>query len=47
MMVKAGADQKALTELMGHESIVTTADLYAHADVEQLTKAIDLLNRQS
>lgn len=46
MMVKEGANPKSLTELMGHESISTTADIYAHADREQLFDAIKLLKKQ-
>lgn len=45
LMFKAGANQKALTELMGHAHISTTADIYAHADFNQLSEAIALLKK--
>lgn len=45
LMFKAGANQKALTELMGHAHISTTADIYAHADFDQLSEAISLLKK--
>lgn len=47
MMVKAGANQKSLTELMGHTNINTTADIYAHVDLKQLADAILLLEKPS
>lgn len=43
MMMKAGADQKSIAQLMGHTKISTTADIYAHADLEQLSTAINKL----
>ena len=45
LMFKAGAEQKALMELMGHAHISTTAEVYAHTDLEQLHNAIMLLNK--
>ncbi len=43
MMVKANANPKALAALMGHTQFSTTADLYAHADLQQLGDAVKLL----
>lgn len=45
LMFKAGANQKALAELMGHAHISTTADIYAHTDFDQLLQAISLLKK--
>lgn len=47
MMIKAGADQKSIAQMMGHTKISTTADIYAHADLEQLSTAIQKLPERS
>lgn len=41
--VKANANPKALAALMEHAQFSTTADLYAHADLQQLGDAVKLL----
>lgn len=46
MMMKAGADHKSIAQLMGHTKISTTADIYAHADLEQLSNAIQKLPKR-
>ncbi len=43
LMVAAGADQKALQQAMGHESIRTTLDLYAHLYSESQRAGADAL----
>ena len=43
MEIAAGADQATLQKLLGHANYSTTANIYHHADLAALKKAIDLL----
>lgn len=43
MMVEAGARPEDLQKIMGHADYSVTANIYNHANTEQLTKAIRLL----
>lgn len=43
MMVEAGARPEDLQKIMGHADYSVTANIYNHANAEQLTKAIRLL----
>lgn len=43
MMVKAGADPKSIAQMMGHSRFSTTIDIYAHADLKQLSNAVKLI----
>ncbi len=47
MMMKCGADPKSIAQMMGHTKISTTADIYAHADLNQLSHAIEKLPKFS
>lgn len=44
MMVKAGARPEDLQQIIGHADYSTTANIYNHADPEQLTEAINQLS---
>ncbi|MHB1153527.1 MAG: tyrosine-type recombinase/integrase [Eubacteriales bacterium] len=43
IMVKAGAEQEALKNIMGHEKYETTSEIYTHTNLKQLTDAINRL----
>ena len=43
MMVEAGARPEDLQKIMGHADYSVTANIYNHANAEQLTRAIRLL----
>ena len=43
MMVEAGARPEDLQKIMGHADYSVTANIYAHANADQLTRAIRLL----
>jgi integrase len=43
LMSNAKADTVALQKIIGHSSYEITANLYTHKDIEELTKAIDLI----
>ncbi len=43
MLVESGADQKAVTDLLGHSDYAFTANTYTHTDIPFLKKAVSLL----
>lgn len=43
LMSKAGANTKAIQDIMGHEDYALTANVYTHTDIEELQKAISLI----
>ncbi|MEG1754309.1 MAG: site-specific integrase [Christensenella sp.] len=43
LMAVAGARPEDLQKIIGHANYSTTAEIYIHADVEQLQKSIDLI----
>lgn len=46
MMVEAGARPEDLQKILGHADYSITANIYNHANVDQLTRSIRLLNGQ-
>ena len=43
--IECGMDVKTLSEILGHESVMTTLDTYAHSFLATKRKAMDLLNK--
>jgi len=43
LLSRNGADTISIQKIMGHTDYSTTANIYTHANIEQLRKAIDLL----
>lgn len=43
LLDKAGANTKAIQDLIGHADYATTANIYTHPDVEKLRKAIEMM----
>lgn len=43
LMAKAGANTKAIQEIIGHEDYAFTANEYTHPDIEELKKAINMI----
>lgn len=44
MLSTAGANEVAITKIIGHTDIATTNKIYTHKDIYDLRKAVDLLN---
>jgi len=44
ILLQEGADHKSIKDLLGHSTIVTTLDIYAHTNINELRKATDKLN---
>jgi integrase/recombinase XerC len=45
-MIEAGADLRAVQEMLGHESILTT-EIYTHIDFQHLAKIYDAAHPRS
>lgn len=43
LLDKAGANTKAIQDLIGHADYSTTANIYTHPDIEKLRKAIEMM----
>lgn len=43
LMSKAGANTKAIQQILGHADYSTTANIYTHTDVEELKKAMNMI----
>jgi site-specific recombinase XerD len=41
LLNKAGANTKAIQEILGHADYSTTANIYTHTDIDELKKAIE------
>lgn len=43
LLSKAGANTKAIQQILGHADYSTTANIYTHTDVEELKKAMNMI----
>lgn len=43
MMDNAGANERSITRIIGHNSFVTTDKFYTHKDIDELRKAVELI----